>query len=47
MTNLPYEDSLFDGIISFGVFYYTDSAGMKKAVSELYRVLKKNGKALM
>jgi ubiquinone/menaquinone biosynthesis C-methylase UbiE len=47
MTNLPYEDSLFDGIVSFGVFYYTDSAGMKKAISELYRVLKKNGRALV
>lgn len=47
MTNLPYEDNLFDGIVSFGVFYYTDSAGMKKAISELYRVLKKNGRALI
>jgi ubiquinone/menaquinone biosynthesis C-methylase UbiE len=47
MTNLPYEDNLFDGIISFGVFYYIDSAGMKKAIGELHRVLKKNGRALI
>lgn len=47
MTHLLYEDNLFDGIVSFGVFYYTDSAGMKKAIGELYRVLKKNGKALI
>lgn len=47
MTSLPYEDNFFDGIVSFGVFYYADSAGMKKAIAELYRVLKKNGKALI
>jgi len=47
MTNLPYEDNLFDGVVSFGVFYYTDSAGMKKAIGELRRVLKKNGRALI
>ncbi len=47
MRNLPYDDDFFDGIISFAVFYYIDSEGMKKSIDELYRVLKKNGKALI
>lgn len=47
MTKLPYDKNFFDAAISFGVFYYTDSASMKRAISELYRVLKKNGKALI
>ncbi|MDD5327089.1 MAG: class I SAM-dependent methyltransferase [Phycisphaerae bacterium] len=47
MTNLPYEDDSFDGIVSFGVFYYSDSAGAKKAIDELHRVLKKGGKAFI
>lgn len=47
MTKLPYEDGFFDGAISFGVFYYLDSKGMKKSIIELHRVLKKGGKAFI
>ena len=47
MIDLPYENEYFDAVISFGVFYYTDSVGMKKSIGELYRVLKMNGKAFI
>lgn len=47
MTNLPYEDNFFDGIVSYGVFYYGNSKIMKKAIDELYRVLKIGGKAII
>jgi ubiquinone/menaquinone biosynthesis C-methylase UbiE len=43
MHSLPYKDNFFNGILSFGVFYYTDSRGMKKSIKEMYRVLKKGG----
>ena len=47
MENQPFSDNFFDGIISFGVFYYNDFEGYRKAVSEMYRILKKGGKALV
>lgn len=47
MEKQPFSDDFFDGIISFGVFYYNDLKGFKNAVSEMYRVLKKDGKALV
>jgi ubiquinone/menaquinone biosynthesis C-methylase UbiE len=47
MTQLLYDDSFFDAAISFGVFYYSDSKGMKNAINELHRVLKKGGKAFI
>lgn len=47
MENQPFFDNFFDGIISFGVFYYNDFEGYRKAVSEMYRTLKKGGKALV
>ena len=43
MHNLPFKDNYFDGVLSFGVFYYSDSKGMKKSIKEMYRVLKKGG----
>lgn len=43
----PFEDNFFDGAISFGVFYYNNTEGYQKAVGELYRVLKKGGKAFV
>lgn len=47
MEKQPFPDNFFDGIISFGVFYYTDLEGYKNAVSEMYRILKLGGKALV
>jgi len=47
MEKQPFPDKFFEGIISFGVFYYNDLRGFKNAVSEMYRILKKNGKALI
>jgi len=43
MDSLDYEKDYFDAVISFGVFYYTTSGNMKKCISELYRVMKKDG----
>lgn len=45
MTQLPYEDASFDCVICFHTIYHTDYAGMKKAISEIERVLKKDGEA--
>ena len=47
MEKLPYGDECFDGVLSFGVLYYNDMEGMKKAVVEIYRVLKKGAKAFV
>jgi ubiquinone/menaquinone biosynthesis C-methylase UbiE len=47
MTKLPYGNNFFDGAVSFGVFYYSDSKKAKKAISELYRMLKDGGKTLI
>ena len=44
-TNLPFDNNYFDAAISIGVFYYEDLDVIKKGVSELYRVLKKNALA--
>jgi cyclopropane fatty-acyl-phospholipid synthase-like methyltransferase len=47
MENILFPDDFFDGIISYGVFYYNNSKGYRTAVSEMHRVLKKDGKALV
>lgn len=47
MENQPFPDDFFDGVISFGVFYYNTSEGYQKAVDELYRILKKGGRAFV
>ena len=45
MTRLPYEDASFDCAICFHTIYHTDYAGLTKAISEIERVLKKDGEA--
>ena len=45
--DLPFEDCFFDGLISYGVLYYLEDRDIKKAVDEIYRVLKKNGKTVV
>ena len=47
LTKLPYEDQFFDGIVCYGVLYYLDFASIKKAIKEMERVLKPNGKILL
>lgn len=43
MLDLPYTDGSFDGIVAFHSVYHTDYKGLEKIVSEMHRVLKKNG----
>lgn len=47
MESQPFADNFFDGAISFGVLYYNTGKIYKKAVDELYRILKTGGKALV
>ena len=47
LTKLPYRDNFFEGIICYGVLYYLDIEAIKKAVSEMFRVLKPGGKIFL
>ena len=47
MSNLPFKDNYFDATISYGVFCYTDSKGVKNSINEMYRVMKKGGKSFI
>ncbi len=43
MLTLPFADGVFDTVVSFAVYYYTDRAGMRRAIDELRRVLRPDG----
>lgn len=43
MTSLPYEDDMFDYVLSFNVIYHGDPGVVRKAISEITRVLKPGG----
>ena len=45
MTELPFGDESFDCVICFHTIYHTDYVGVKKALSEIHRVLKESGEA--
>lgn len=47
IDNIPFDTDMFDGIISYGVLYYCTIDEIKESVKEIYRVLKKGGKALL
>lgn len=47
MRALPYEDEMFECILCYHVIYHTDTLGVKKALSELYRVLHQDGEAYL
>jgi ubiquinone/menaquinone biosynthesis C-methylase UbiE len=47
LTDIPFENDMFDGIICYGALYYLRYEDIKKAVSEMNRVLKKNGKLML
>jgi ubiquinone/menaquinone biosynthesis C-methylase UbiE len=43
--NMPFNDSFFDAVYSFGVIHHTPD--MQKTIEETYRVLKPGGKAII
>jgi len=45
--DLPFPDNTFDGVLAFGVLYYLPPEAMRKAVTELHRVLKPGGRAFV
>lgn len=47
MLDLPFPDNTFDLCVSFAVYYYTDAAGMRRAIAEVHRVLKPAGLAFV
>ncbi len=47
MHFLPFVDESFDGVFSFHVIYHTDTAGIRKVISEVYRVLKPGGEVFV
>jgi SAM-dependent methyltransferase len=47
MLALPFEDSSFDSIFCRNVIQHTDTEGVKKAVSEIHRVLRKGGECYL
>ena len=46
-TKLPFEDEYFDGIICISVIHHLKPEEANKAIEEIYRVLKKDGKGLI
>ena len=46
-NNLPFSDNTFDGVLAFGILYYLPPEAMRKAISELNRVLKPGGRAFI
>lgn len=47
MLDLPYDDESFDCIYCRNVISHTDTAGMRKIVAELERVLRKDGECYL
>jgi ubiquinone/menaquinone biosynthesis C-methylase UbiE len=47
MTGLPFADGTFNAALSYGSFYYGFAERMRKAISELHRVLLAGGKAFI
>jgi ubiquinone/menaquinone biosynthesis C-methylase UbiE len=47
MLSLPYENNYFDCILAYHSIYHTDSFGIKQVISEINRVLRKNGEAFL
>jgi len=43
INNLPYKDDTFDCLLAYHVISHTDSKGIKIIISEMNRVLKRNG----
>ncbi|ANE36448.1 SAM-dependent methyltransferase [Campylobacter iguaniorum] len=45
VSDLPYSDNFFDGLICYGVLYYNSKEIIQKAADEIRRVLKPEAKA--
>ena len=45
MLNMPFEDNSFDCLLAMNVISHTDTAGFKKVLAEIKRVLKNGGEA--
>lgn len=47
MIAIPYLDSFFDSVISVWVIYHNTLEGMQKTISEVHRILRKDGLAFL
>ena len=47
MTSLPFADSSFHAVVSYGSFYYGSAQVMRQAIAEAYRVLAQGGKSFV
>jgi cyclopropane fatty-acyl-phospholipid synthase-like methyltransferase len=47
MSDQPFPDNFFDGVIAYGVLYYDTVEMFEETVNEIYRILKDNGQALI
>jgi ubiquinone/menaquinone biosynthesis C-methylase UbiE len=47
MLSLPYKNEAFDCLLSYYVITHSDTAGVKKTVGEIYRVLQKGGECYL
>ena len=47
MENLSFDDNSFDCILSWQVINHNDTKGVKKTISEIYRILKPNGEVAL
>lgn len=47
MSDLPFADSTFSVVLSYGVFYYGTSSEMKRAIREAWRVMRPGGRILV
>ncbi|WP_121958358.1 class I SAM-dependent methyltransferase [Petrotoga sp. 9PWA.NaAc.5.4] len=47
MHSLPFDNESFDAVFSLHVIYHTDSKGILKVISEIYRVLKPGGEIFL
>ncbi len=47
MVSLPFVDNSFDCLVAYHAIYHTDEVGIKKVMSEIKRVLKTGGEALI
>ncbi len=45
--NLPFDNESFDAILSYHVVNHTDTAGMKRIIGEIYRVLRPGGECYL
>jgi SAM-dependent methyltransferase len=47
MLRLPFADNQFDTALAFGVYYYSDRAGMSQGIAELHRILRPGAPAFV